>query len=70
MREELAAQLYSPVRWIESLSVLRDQLACDRFIEVGPGTVLTGLVKRTLPDVRVASFGSLADLEAIRSLLA
>jgi [acyl-carrier-protein] S-malonyltransferase len=68
LRQELAHQVYSPVRWIDSLQRLAS-LGCDRFLEVGPGQVLAGMVKRTLPSARVASFGALADLEAARSLV-
>jgi [acyl-carrier-protein] S-malonyltransferase len=68
LRAELQVQVYSPVRWIESLHRLAS-LGCDRFLEVGPGAVLAGLVKRTLPDARVASFGSLSELDAARALL-
>jgi [acyl-carrier-protein] S-malonyltransferase len=68
LRQELALQLYSPVRWIETLQRLAT-LGCDRFLEVGPGNVLAGLVRRTLPDATVASFGSLADLPAARALV-
>jgi [acyl-carrier-protein] S-malonyltransferase len=65
--EELAVQVYSPVRWIETLRTLA-HMGCDRFLEVGPGNVLTGLVKRTLPDAKVANFGSLTDLDGVRAL--
>jgi [acyl-carrier-protein] S-malonyltransferase len=68
VRHELEVQVYSPVRWIESLQKL-SALGCDRFLEVGPGTVLAGMVKRTLPDARVASFGVLSDLDAARAVL-
>jgi [acyl-carrier-protein] S-malonyltransferase len=68
LRSELAVQVYSPVRWVASLQRLA-QLGCDRFLEVGPGGVLAGLVRRTLPEVHVASFGSLADLPAARALV-
>lgn len=68
LRQELTLQLYSPVRWVDSLQRLA-ALGCDRFLEVGPGQVLAGMVKRTLPDARVASFGTLADLDAARSLV-
>jgi [acyl-carrier-protein] S-malonyltransferase len=61
-------QLYSPVRWIESLQRLA-RMGCDRFLEVGPGSVLAGMVRRTLPDAKVASFGSLADLEKAATLV-
>jgi [acyl-carrier-protein] S-malonyltransferase len=68
LREELEVQVYSPVRWIETLRRLA-ALGCDRFLEVGPGNVVAGLVRRTLPDVQVASFGSMADLPAARALV-
>jgi [acyl-carrier-protein] S-malonyltransferase len=68
LRLELEVQVYSPVRWIETLQRLAE-LGCDRFLEVGPGQVLAGLVRRTLPDVKVASFGALADLDAAAALI-
>lgn len=67
LRQELTSQLYSPVRWIETLQRLA-QMGCDRFLEVGPGNVVAGLVRRTLPNARVASFGSMNDLDAVREL--
>jgi len=68
LRRELEVQVYSPVRWIETLQCLAE-LGCDRFLEVGAGQVLGGFVRRTLPQARVASFGSMADLADARSLL-
>lgn len=43
--ENLMAQLYSPVRWEETVRTLLD-LGVDTFFEIGPGKVLSGLVKR------------------------
>lgn len=49
---QLTQALTSPVRWRETLLALHE-LGAERFVEVGPGRVLTGLVKRTLRDVEL-----------------
>jgi [acyl-carrier-protein] S-malonyltransferase len=54
VRARLAEALIMPVRWRETLLAMR-HLGADRFVEVGPGRVLTGLVKRTLRDVELAN---------------
>ena len=53
VRAQLAQALTMPVRWRETLLALRE-LGAERFVEVGPGRVLTSLVKRTLTDVELA----------------
>jgi [acyl-carrier-protein] S-malonyltransferase len=53
VRGQLAQALTMPVRWRETLLAARE-LGAERFVEVGPGRVLTGLVKRTLKDVELA----------------
>jgi [acyl-carrier-protein] S-malonyltransferase len=45
IREQLAAQLYSPVRWVETVEMMRDS-GISTLIEAGPGKVLAGLTKR------------------------
>ena len=45
IREALAAQLYRPVRWVETIHAMRAR-GVDRVVELGPGKVLAGLVRR------------------------
>jgi [acyl-carrier-protein] S-malonyltransferase len=54
VRLRLAQALTGPVRWREVLLVLHAR-GVQRFVEVGPGKVLTGLVKRTLKDVELVN---------------
>jgi [acyl-carrier-protein] S-malonyltransferase len=52
IRLRLVEALTSAVRWRETLLALHG-LGAEQFVEVGPGRVLTGLVKRTLRDVEL-----------------
>src|SRR5947209_5781158 len=54
VRLRLAEGLTRPVRWRETMLELHRRGA-ERFVEVGPGRVLTGLAKRTLSDVELVS---------------
>ena len=54
VRGQLVQALTMPVRWRETMLALYEQGA-DRFVEVGPGKVLTGLAKRTLRDVELVN---------------
>jgi [acyl-carrier-protein] S-malonyltransferase len=66
IRNLMAAQLCSPVLWHDSVRRLIDQ-GVDCFVELGPGKVLSGLVKKILPadfDGKVYNVGDLASLEA------
>jgi [acyl-carrier-protein] S-malonyltransferase len=56
VRDSLAASLVSPIRWTAVLAKLSD-LGVTRYLDVGPGKVLAGLVRRTLgdPEVEIVS---------------
>ncbi|MGA8016293.1 MAG: ACP S-malonyltransferase [Candidatus Dormiibacterota bacterium] len=59
IRERLRLQLVSPVHWTESVQRMVE-LGADTLIEVGPGSVLTGLARRIVPGVRALSVSTLA----------
>ena len=67
--ERLAAQLCSPVRWRQSLLGL-SAAGVDRFLELGPGTELSGMVKRTVDGARRANVATPADLDGLAGFLA
>lgn len=56
IKKNLIEQMTGRVRWIETLEYLHDA-GVKRFVEVGPGKVLTGLVRKTLKGVEVEQFG-------------
>jgi [acyl-carrier-protein] S-malonyltransferase len=62
-RRLLREQLTAPVRWVECVQTLARLGPGARFIEIGPGTVLGGLLKRILPEPSYLSLGSAADVE-------
>ncbi len=58
----LYEQVTSPVRWEETIiNMIAD--GYDEFYEIGPGKVLTGLLKRINPDVSCVSIDKYADVE-------
>jgi [acyl-carrier-protein] S-malonyltransferase len=60
----LTEQTVQPVRWEESVQRL-GELGCQRVLEVGPGKVLKGLIKRIAPSLEVENFQSPEDLERV-----
>ncbi len=56
LRESLVRQLISPVRWTETIRAMVAGGAVN-FVEVGPGKVLTGLIKKIHPGAEVAQAG-------------
>ena len=58
----LIEQIEKPVRWRESI-INMINLGCDKFIEIGPGKVLSGLVKRIDRNVKLISINNIEDLQ-------
>lgn len=63
LRDRLVRQLYSPVRWVETVQAMAGE-GVSRIIECGPGKVLMGLNKRIAKDVATAAVYDPATLEA------
>jgi [acyl-carrier-protein] S-malonyltransferase len=61
LKERLRRQITGSVRWREIMAQL-SQENVTRVIEVGPGKVLSGLIKRACANIETKNFGSLADL--------
>jgi len=62
----LVQQIYSKVRWRESILYM-DSKKINDFIEIGPGKVLTGLVKRILPNSNSFSINSIDDIKNLNN---
>jgi [acyl-carrier-protein] S-malonyltransferase len=62
IKKLLVQQIYSKVRWRESVVFMGENKIND-FIEIGPGKVLTGLVKRILPNSNSFSINSINDIK-------
>jgi len=67
-REGLYHQVPNPVRWTESMRTLR-LAGVERFVEVGQGAVLCGLLTQIDPSAKSAKFGDPADLDKVKELL-
>lgn len=63
-RTLLVDQLTAPVRFVESVQTAAALVPNARWIEIGPGSVLAGLVKKSIPGVSVTSLGTADDVEA------
>ena len=66
--DALIAQVSSPVRWEAVVQRLASE-GVTTYVEVGPGTVLSGLVKKIHRDATIVNFGSPDDLAAVESLM-
>jgi len=62
VRNALLRQVASPVRWVESVQKMIS-MGVKRFVEVGPGNVLTGLIKRIDSSVELVNVSDVASIE-------
>lgn len=69
IRDALAAQVTGSVRWTETIEFLVDVEKVELFLELGPGGVLAGLVKRTRKETPVLSISDCASLDAALAVL-
>ena len=60
----LIEQIYSTVRWRESILYMSKE-KISNFLEIGPGKVLTGMVKRTIKDTKCFSINSIDDIKKV-----
>jgi [acyl-carrier-protein] S-malonyltransferase len=67
-REGLYQQIPNPVRWSSSMQLLT-QRGVDRWFEVGPGTVLGGLLRNIIPGTNATSLGEAEDFEAPHAIV-
>ena len=63
LKQRLSQQMTGSVRWRE-ISLQLAALGMERAIEIGPGNVLTGLLKRTTPNIELVNVRTLAELPA------
>lgn len=68
LRARLVEQVTSPVRWEESMRYLIEQ-GFTRFLELGPGTALTGFMKRIAKTAQVYNVADMASLAATAAAL-
>ena len=68
IRQHLVAQLYSPVRWVETITTLVESQV-THFVECGPGKVLAGLNKRIARRIAVTPVASLSAMDSLLVML-
>ena len=69
-RQLLLQQLTRPVRWADEVAAIAERLPNALYVEMGPGTVLTGLVKKIAPNVKTMSCGTVADVNKLKEMTA
>ena len=65
LKHLLIKQIENRVRWRESI-VNMINYGVKQFIEIGPGKVLTGLIKRINQNVKISSINNQSDIESLK----
>jgi [acyl-carrier-protein] S-malonyltransferase len=69
-RRLLLEQLTSPVAWTRIMERLAADYPTALFVEMGPGTVLTGLAKKIAPSLQTMTCGTTGEVETLLARLA
>lgn len=64
LKERLSRQMTGSVRWRE-ISLQLAEAGAERIVEIGPGKILSGIIKRTCPGVSLQNVGSLAEVPSL-----
>ncbi|MCS6887280.1 MAG: ACP S-malonyltransferase [Chloroflexus sp.] len=67
VRREIVAQVVAPVRWIASVQHMV-AMGVETFVEIGPGRVLTGLIRRIAPEARLINVATFEDIRALTAM--
>ena len=66
IKKNLSNQMSNKVRWVESINLL-EKLKEKNIIEIGPGKILSGLVKRINKEFNIMNFNKISDIETIKN---
>jgi [acyl-carrier-protein] S-malonyltransferase len=69
-KQLLLQQLTRPVRWTEEVTAIASRYPDALYVEMGPGSVLSGLVRKIAPSVKTLSCGTVAEVEQLMELAA
>src|SRR4051812_13191568 len=68
-KQLLLEQLSKPVRWTDEIRGLADRFPDALFVEMGPGNVLVGLVKKIAPGIKTVTCGTAAEVNNLRQVV-
>ena len=63
IKDLLIEQIYSSVRWRESI-INMSNMGVKNFVEIGPGKILSSMVKRTIKDISCFSINTIDDIKS------